>query len=149
MRKLLAVVTASGLLFCGVNSYATTTTTFYCAPIKQIVFTPQQNVWAPYLYTSPDALVNKGDVQGVQPHLTGGGFASQVVQLHSSEWTDGALACNYDGLTDQLQPVFMVMLSDPLAKESTNCQFPTNGGKGYCNSPDPYACPMVCEFGAR
>ena len=116
--------------------------TYYCAETTQIIFTPQSVSWAAYRYNALQQSVS----DGLQPALMGEGNAQQAVKMQSAVWTDGALACNYDGLTDKGQPETMVLVSDPLSGGGDiQCQFPTNAGKTFCDSSDPMTCPLVCE----
>lgn len=126
-----------------IDSYAAKTATFYCAPTSAIIFTPQTDSWAPYEYTSLDAVV-KG---GIQPALIGWGSADKALQFQSAVWTDQLLACNYTGLITQQQTTeIMVMVSQTLGS-SPSCHFPN--GKLNCYSSDPLNCPMSCQLEAK
>ncbi len=113
-------------------------TTYYCARVDQISITEQSQSYAKYAYNSPTTQTN----QGIQPALTGWGDAYKAVNMKSANWTDRSLACNYDGVTDDYKTETMVLVSNPLGDE-IRCNFPD--GKSFCNSADPFACPLVCD----
>lgn len=135
MKKIFFLV-ISGLVF--THAAIAEKSIYYCARTDQISISTQPVSYAPYLYTSPQTLLN----DGVQPALMGSGLASQMLAMKSAVWTDNLLACNYYGLTAQSANEVMVLVSQPLGDE-IRCVFP--GNKSFCNSSRPEDCPLNCE----
>ena len=132
MNFIFKLIMIPSALLCWNSSYAKIT--FYCAPANAITITQQTGQGWPYLYTTQEETLAPGVIQ---PALTGWGDAAQSGPFYSAVWTDGALACNYS------PPDFIVLMSVPLGISPT-CNFPSNGGKEFCNSADPSQCPLVC-----
>lgn len=139
MPKIKVVCVLLLSMLCCLSKTNARTITFYCPLSSAISFTPQNDPSGPYLYTSPSAILV--EQKGLTPSLTGYGAASQSIALYSANWTDQALCCNYNGLTDTLSAEVMVMCSRPLGY-SPSCHF-LHGSQ--CSSSDPYDCPLSCD----
>jgi hypothetical protein len=136
------IILSSLMLCAGINfetSFAKTVT-FYCPPISAINVAPNDDYWAPYQYSSPNAVI--ANKQGLQLAQSGKGESAKVLQFKSAVWSDRELLCNYDGLTDSSTPDMIVMFSRTLGP-SPSCHF-AEGSECLADSPD--ACPMTCNF---
>jgi hypothetical protein len=138
MKSVFKFLSVSAAFLCCTNGYAEVS--FYCALPDNITIAKQDSGMWPYLYTALETPFNSG----IQPALSGWGDAVEKGPFFSAVWTDGALACNYNGKNSQSQTEVMVLMSKPLGVSPT-CHFPANGDKTFCDSDDPGKCQLVCK----